>query len=169
MCETFVFTYKCNQLTQFKFNSMILLLDRRSGYNLSLYSLCGPIVANKQTVIYIKASGIIEWYCDRAVSCRQLFRQVSDYGKTSQRKHWICHYGHNRQGGQGGTVKEEAITTSYIFYQSKNNETLRNLKTATWQEAKLSKDLDGNFSFLVANFFLFTFEEKKSFFFFFKH
>ena len=30
---------------------------------------------------------------------------------------------------------------------------MRNLKTATWQEAKLSKDSDGNFSFLVADFF----------------
>ena len=37
---------------------------------------------------------------------------------------------------------------------------MRNLKTAAWQEAKLSKDSDGNFSFLVANFFLFTFEKK---------
>ena len=36
---------------------------------------------------------------------------------------------------------------------------MRNLKTAAWQEAKLSKDSDGNFSFSVANFFLFTLEK----------
>ena len=36
---------------------------------------------------------------------------------------------------------------------------MRNLKTAAGQEANLSKDLDGNFSFSVAIFFLFAFEK----------
>ena len=66
----------------------------------------------------------------------------------------------HRRGGWGGTVKEQAVITSYIFYQLKNNGTLRNLKTTARQEAKLSKDSDGNFSYLVAIVLLFTFEEK---------
>ena len=34
------------------------------------------------------------------------------------------------------------------------------LKTAASQEAKLSKESDGYFSFIIANICLFTFEEK---------
>ena len=37
---------------------------------------------------------------------------------------------------------------------------MHNLKTAAWQEAKLSKDSDGHFSFFNCQFFLFTFEKK---------
>ena len=51
---------------------------------------------------------------------------------------------------RGGTVKEQAVITSCIFYQKQNNEILCNLKTAAWQEANLSNDWDGDFSFLVS-------------------
>ena len=56
------------------------------------------------------------------------------------------------------------------FLSIKEQWILSILKTAAWQVAKLSKDSDGNFSFLVVNFFLFTFEKKTQmcFLFFFK-
>ena len=60
-----------------------------------------------------------------------------------------------------GTVKEQSIIISYMFYKQRNNKTFCYLKTVAWQETELSNDLDGHFSFLNNQFFMVTFEEQK--------
>ena len=49
---------------------------------------------------------------------------------------------------------KHSLSQTVRVRNKKNSNTLCNLKAATWQEAKLSNNLDGNFNFLVANFFV---------------
>ena len=51
-----------------------------------------------------------------------------------------------------GTVKEQAIITSFFLFSIKKKSTFCNSKTVAWQEAKLHS----NFSFLVAQLFMIT-------------
>ena len=58
-----------------------------------------------------------------------------------------------RGWGWGGGHSEGADCYNFLHFLWIKNLTLCILKTATRQEAKLSNNLDGNFVFLVANFF----------------